>query len=118
MAEGSSKMGQWAVIIGIVIAVVVSLFKVSDTVGGWLVLLLVILGLIVGFLNVTEKETTPFLVAAIALLATGNASDSLKVIPPQALGNFLATAVNNIAAFVTPAAILVAVKAIWALAKD
>ena len=80
--------------------------------------MLVILGLLVGFLNITEKETTPFLVAAIALLATGSATDSLKIIPPKALGIFLASAVNNIAAFVAPGAILVAVKAIWALAKD
>ena len=116
MAEGSSKMGQWAFIVGIVIAVAVSLFKVSDTVGGWLVLLLVILGLIVGLLNVTEKETTPFLIAAAALLITGTAGDSLKIIP--VIGGYLQDIVQNIAVFVTPAAIFVAVKAIWALAKD
>ena len=113
----ASKIGEWAFIIGIIIAILVGFVNDSNLMG-ILTLVLVVLGLLVGFLNITEKETTPFLVAAIALLATGGASDSLKLIPPAVLGNFLANAVNNIAAFVAPAAILVAVKAIWALAKD
>ena len=112
------KLGQWAFIVGILLAIIVSAFTLSEALTGWITLLLVVLGLIVGFLNITEKETTPFLIAGIALLATGSAADSLKVIPPKVLGDFLTSSVNNIAAFVTPAAILVAVKAIWALAKD
>ena len=111
-----SKMGEWAFIGGIIIAIVVSLFKVSDTVGGWLLLLLVVLGLIVGLLNVAEKETTPFLVAAAALLITGTASSSLAIIP--VIGSYLQDIVLNIAVFVTPAAIVVALKAIQSLAKD
>ena len=111
-----NKMGQWAFIIGVVVAVLVGLFP-QDWLGT-ITLVLVVLGLIVGFLNVSEKEATPFLVACIALLATQNAKDSLTIIPPQVLGTFLANAVGNIAAFVAPAAILVAVRAIWALAKD
>ncbi|MBI3035311.1 hypothetical protein HYY71_03225 [Candidatus Woesearchaeota archaeon] len=115
MMEGS-KMGQWAFIIGVFIAVVVSLFNVSDNIGGWLVLLLVVLGLIVGLLNVTEKETTPFLVAAAALLITGTTGGNLVIIP--VIGDYLKNIVQNIAVFVTPAAIVVALKAIQSLAKD
>ena len=114
MAEGS-KMGQWAFILGIIIAIIVSLFKVSDAVGGWLLLLLIVLGLIVGFLNVTEKETTPFLVASAALLITGTTGSSLAIIP--VIGGYLQNIVQNIAVFVTPAAIVVALKAIQSLAK-
>ena len=110
------KIGEWAFIIGIALAVLLGFVPAKYT--GMAILVLVVLGLLVGFLNITEKETTPFLVAAIALLATGSAADSLKVIPPDVLGSFLYSGVNNIAAFVAPAAILVAVKAIWALAKD
>ena len=111
----ASKIGEWAFIIGIVLAVLFGF--VPATYLGMATLVLVILGLLVGFLNITEKETTPFLVAGIALLATGNAADSLNAIP-YGLGAFLSNAVKNIAAFVAPAAILVAVKAIYALAKD
>lgn len=111
------KMGEWAFIVGVLIAVIIGLFSgnlTGDT-KGWLVLLLVVLGLIVGFLNITESETTPFLVAAIALLITGTASESLRIIPT--IGGYLAGIVAAIAVFVAPAAIVVALKAIQSLAK-
>ena len=112
----AGKMGEWSFVIGIVLAILLG-FVPSDWLG-MATLVLVVLGLLVGFLNITEKETTPFLVASIALLATSNAAGSLGKIPPEALGRFLVGAVYNIAAFVAPAAIVVAIKAIWALAKD
>ena len=114
----ASKMGQWAFIIGVLVAIVIGLFSSSleQTTRGWLVLLLVVLGLIVGLLNVTEKESTPFLVAAAALLLTGTAGDTLSVIP--AVGGYLAGVAQAIAVFVTPAAIAVALKSIQSLAKD
>ena len=116
MAEG--KMGQWAFIIGVLVAVLIGLFSatLSEDVQGWLVLLLVVLGLVVGLLNVTEKETTSFLIAAAALLITGTTGGSLAIIPM--IGSYLQGIVMNIAVFVTPAAIVVALKAIQSLAKD
>ena len=113
---GGNKIGQWAFIVGILISVLVGFFP--QELMGKATLLLVILGLVIGFLNVTEKETMPFLVASVALLTTATARDSLKVIPPMWVGSFLANAVASIAVFVVPAAIIVAIKAIWALAKD
>lgn len=110
------KMGEWAFLIGFVIAIVISLFSVSQDVKGWLVLFLVVLGLLVGFLNVSERESTPFLVATAALLITGTAGASLAVIPW--IGNQLQAIVQNIAVFVTPAAIVVAIKSVRSLAKD
>ena len=114
----AGKMGQWAFIIGVIIAIVVGLFSSNLGVNteGWLVLLLVVLGLIVGLLNVTEKETTPFLVAAAALLITGTAGNTLAVIPT--LGSYLQGVVEAIAVFVAPAAIVVALKAIQSLASE
>ena len=113
-----SKLGEWSFIGGILVAIVVALFSgnLSGDIKGWLVLLLVILGLIVGLLNISEKETTPFLVAAVALLATGTAGASLSIIP--IIGKYLQPVVMNIAVFVAPAAIVVALKSIQSLAKD
>ncbi len=112
-----SKMGEWAFILGVLIAVVIGLFssKLSINIQGWLILLLVVVGLIVGLLNITEKETTPFLIASVALLITGTAGDTLKIIP--LIGDYLSGIVQAIAVFVTPAAIVVALKAIRSLAK-
>ena len=113
----AGKLGQWSFVVGAVIALVVGVFasRLSGDTQGWLILLLVVLGLIVGLLNVTEKESTPFLVAAAALLLTGTAGDTLAVIP--ALGSYLSGIVKAIAVFVTPAAIVVALKSIYSLAQ-
>ena len=115
-----SKIGQWAFIIGIILAIVVGVFSASlVTWAGNLTLLLVILGLIVGFLNISEKETTPFLVASAALMLTATSVDTLNTIDlGVSLGKYLAGIVSQIAVFVAPAAVVVALKAIQSLAKD
>jgi len=111
-----AKIGEWAFMVGAILAILLG-FVPADYMGT-ATLVLVVLGLIMGLLNVTEKETTPFLVAAIALIATGSAASNLSIIKPEMLGSFLASAVTNLAAFVAPGAIVVALKAIMALAKD
>ena len=117
MAEGS-KLGQWAFLIGVVIAIIIGLFSSSLTsdIKGWLVLLLAVLGLIVGLLNVTATESIPFLMASAALMLTGLSGDTLSIIPK--IGMYLSGIVKQIAVFVTPAAIVVALKSIQSLAKD
>jgi len=112
----TKKMGEWAFIVGVLIAVLLGVLP--DNYEGMLTLVLIVLGLIVGLLNVTATESTPFLVAAAALLITGTTGTRLSSIPPGVLGAFLQNAVENIAVFVAPAAIVVALKAIQSLAKD
>ena len=118
-----SKIGRWSFVIGVVIALIVGLFanSLSTDVHGWLILLLVVLGLLVGLLNISEKETTPFLVATAALLITSAAIKTkdgtiLDIIPT--VGLYLAAIVQEIAVFVMPAAIVVSLKAIQSLAKE
>lgn len=120
MVEGS-KLGQWAFIVGVIIAVVVGLFsaRLSLQMQGTLALVLVILGLAVGFMNVSEKESVPFLVAAAALMLTATSVDTLSKIDfGISLGTYLAGIVSQIAVFVAPAAVIVALKSIQSLAKD
>ena len=109
------KIGEISFILGLVIAILAGIF-VSFTNSGWIVLALVVLGLIVGFLNITEKETQPFLIASIALIVTAISGSMLTIIP--FIGNALNAIVQNIAVFVAPAVIVVSIKAIYALAKD
>src|SRR3989344_3293368 len=116
-----SKIGQWAFIIGVLLAIVVGVFatNLSASTQGTLSLVLVLLGLVVGFLNISEKETTPFLVAAAALMLTATSVDTLQSINLGVnLGSYLAGIVTQIAVFVAPAAVIVALKAINSLAKD
>lgn len=112
MAEG--EIGHWAFIIGILLAVITALVP-SLRVGGTADIVmwtLVILGLLIGFLNITERETTAFLVATIALLAVSQTSATIK------LGEIITALLKNIGTFVFPATLIVAVKSIYELAKD
>ncbi|MFH1586521.1 MAG: hypothetical protein ABID38_01540 [Candidatus Diapherotrites archaeon] len=111
------KIGSIAFIVGIIIAVIAGIGATGllGPLAAWIPLLLVILGLIVGLLNITDKETHKFLIAAAALMLTGTAAASLAVIP--VIGVYLASIMLQIAVFVAPAALLVAVKAIWNLAS-
>jgi len=107
-----TKVGHYAFIIGIIIAIIAGLFP--EAIAGT-TLLLVILGVIVGFLNIQSKETTEFLVAAVTLIVAGSAG--LRVIVWANLGLYLSQILGNIAVFVAPAAVVVAIKAIFTLAE-
>lgn len=108
------RAGELAFFIVVLIAIVGGILLPSN---GAMILALVVLGLVVGVLNISEKETLPYLVAAIALLAVGTASfkalDSL--LPP--VGTLLDNIVRYVTIFVAPAAVIVALKSIWGLAR-
>ena len=106
MAKKGKGLGWWAFVVGLVLAVI---FGFSGNVG--LIWLLVLLGLVVGFLNISEKEAITFLVASIALISAGSATNLTVLWGP--LGGIL----SSIVVFVAPAAIVVAIKAIYETAK-
>ena len=108
------KLGHYAFLVGIVLAVIAGLFKNAISIE-IATLILVLLGLVVGFLNVSAKETTPFLIATIALLVAGSANlgDIGYNIGPKVV-----SVLGYIVIFVAPAAIVVSLKAIYALAQD
>ena len=92
---------------------------------GTIVLVLVILGIIVGLFNITSREMIPFLVAAIALVLVGTAVASQGEFGPfsplddviDGLGRVLNGMVDYIAVFMTPAAIVTAIRVVWSLAQ-
>jgi len=108
-----TQVGHYAFFLGAILAIIAGLFSglIENTI---VITLLVILGAIVGLLNVSMKETTPFLVAAIALMLGGVVN--LGLIP--VVGDYLRSILTNIVVFVVPAAIIVGLKTIYQLAKD
>ncbi|MBI1972388.1 hypothetical protein HYS50_00085 [Candidatus Woesearchaeota archaeon] len=78
--------------------------------GGMTLWILAVLGLIVGLLNVTGKESHLFLVASIAFLVS---AQGLNVV-----WDALKPYVSNIMIFVAPAAAVVALKALYDIAKE
>lgn len=105
-------LGEWAFLAGIVLSILIGVFPppIQFTLPE---LILGILGLIVGFLNITAKETKEFLIASIALLLAGSAG--LEVFPT--LGWTFSSILLNISQFVAPAAMVVAVKTVFDLAR-
>ena len=107
------RLAHYTFFIGLLVAIVTGLFRnlLEPEV---LVTTLVILGFIVGLFNLTAKETTPFLIAAIALMLAGIVN--LGLIP--GVGLYLRSILSNIVVFVVPGAIIIGMKAIWKLASD
>ena len=107
------RVAHYTFFVGLLVAIVTGLFRnlLEPQV---LVTTLVILGLVVGLFNLTAKETTPFLVACVALMLAGIVN--LGLIP--GVGLYLRSILSNIVVFVVPGAIIVGMKAIWKLASD
>lgn len=118
--SGSSKkiagyIGLLAFWVGIILAIVGGIwYQNSENI----VLTLVIVGIIVGLLNVTGKEVLPLLIAAIALIVVGLTKGFA---PLDKFGGGAGTKLNEIvdyiAIFITPAAIISAIRAVWAVAR-
>lgn len=101
-------IGGWALIIGIILAVLAGFTDVIPA----LPVVLFLLGLVVGFLNITKKETTPFLIGVIALLIIGVAGLQLGKLTP-----LVVSILNNFIVFVGAVGLVVALKQIITVVK-
>lgn len=113
------KIGSYAFIAGVVIAVIAGFAPavVPGLTTTVVTELLVVLGVIVGFVNVTDKETQPFLVAAVSMVIVSEfAGTGIEAVP--VIGAKLGGVLTAVQTFVTPAVIIVALKQIYALAKS
>jgi hypothetical protein len=123
MAKGktnvASMIGFWAFIVGLIIALVVGIMAglgmaTATAIMPAIIIVLIILGLIVGFLNITAKEILLFLVATIALVVVGNVFAPLTTF---SVGKILGSILSLVATLMAPAAIVAAIKALWAIGK-
>ncbi len=113
--DNVKKVGHYAFIAGIVVAAIVAMIpQIRGTPATWT---LVILGVVVGLLNVRAAEVTEFLVAALVLLVSfGMTALTLSALP--VIGTYLGVTWGNVITFIAPAAIIVAIKAIYVLAEE
>ena len=117
----ANQLGKWAFIIGAVLAVVMGIgVGLQQTWGTnkWLLLLLVLLGLVVGFVNISMKEVQGFLVAALALLVANTANLGFVDTLVPKLGAILSGVVANVLLVVAPAALVVALRAVYGYAAE
>jgi uncharacterized membrane protein len=106
------RLGEFAFIVGILLAILVGLFSGSFNEVA-ISTVFIALGLIVGLLNITKKEMEKFLIASVALLLAGAAG--LQNLPT--IGKYIGPIFTNIATFVAPAVVVVALKAIYEIAS-
>ena len=115
MKRLAGTIGLLAFLVGIILAIVGGIGYHENS---GITLTLVIVGILVGVLNITGKEVLPLLIAAIALIVVGLTKGFA---PLNDLGGEAGTKLNDIVAyiaiFITPAAIISAVRAIWAVAR-
>lgn len=100
-------VGRWTFIIGIILAILAGFTEIPS-----LAVILFVLGLIIGFLNIREKESTPFLVAVIALLVIG-----LSGLQVGTLTTRTVSILENLIAIVSAAGLVVALKQVLAAVK-
>ncbi len=111
------KIGPWAFILGLVIAIVSAITKQVFWALG-------VLGIIVGLMNISDKELSIYLLASLTFLISANALSMTlgKVVEFMPLVNLLLSYIDpllaNLVLFVAPGASIVALKALYDLAKD
>lgn len=122
-AKNAGKYGEWAFLLGVILALIVGLFSTQlGDAKAYVMGVLVILGFVVGLLNVKEKEINSFLIATIALLALlnvlGPIEATLELVPEigMIIAEWLSGFLGALGAFVAPAALVLALKAIYNLA--
>ena len=103
------NIGRLAFILGVIIAIAAGVGVSAPQVP----LVLAILGLIIGFLNIGGRESNNFLIAGIALSASAG---SLSVLPE--VGVYVTAIASNVAVFVGPALLVVALKSLIAGGHD
>jgi len=139
------KLGSYAFLIGIIIALVIGLYQASTIealrddptkeifftteTGGAVAWVLAILGAIVGLLaaigrgTITKQETPGFLLAGIGLIVmggvfSGGAGIGMTMALEPWIGSLLAGVTFSLAIFVAPIVGILAIKSIWDMGKD
>ncbi len=110
------KYGSWAFLAGLVISIVAG-FLPSSGFNPTYALVLGILGLIVGLVNVTDKEVQLFLIATMALIVSASSLSNVVSFSATAQ-QMLQVILGYIVVFVSPAAAIVSLKAVYDISKE
>jgi hypothetical protein len=119
--KGGNLVGSWAFTIGVLIAILLGLIgsSLGSAAMQWLTLLLFIVGVIVGVLNITSEEAMGFLTtSAILVFVSFAGSQSLQTLGTTWIVGALVNIFNALMVLFVPATIVVALRAVFTLARD
>lgn len=113
-SEMMALVGPAAFYAGLIVAVLAALMMPS----GLLYVGLAAIGVLVGILNITAKETGPFLFSSIAFIVAALGMQSLITTSGVSIPNQLIALAANITVLVGTAAIVISIRAIYEMAKS
>ena len=129
-SKQGKNIGAWAFMIGFLVALIVGVVSGLNATGAinldmginsMMTGILVAIGIIIGLVNVSVKESMKFMTASIVIIVAPVGFGAMNVIDVMGVVNglsaFLAALTGSMAIFVAPAAIIVALKAIYSTAR-
>ncbi len=122
-----NKLGSWLLLLGLVIAVLVGLVFGANTAvktdyQNYVGAILAILGFIIGLLaffaisNITQEKVPMFLIGALILVILAYTANSWTI-GWGTLQPYFTNVVTYLAVFAAPAAVLLAIRALWDAGK-
>ena len=122
MNETLQKIGPWAFVLGLAIAIILGLFpKALAGLGGINanIALLGVLGIIVALINVTEKEIDRYILGNIGFLVAASAFESvLSSLQLGVVSMGLVSIVQNFIYFVAPGLAIVCIREVFEITKS
>jgi hypothetical protein len=128
-SETGKTIGGLAFMIGFGLAVLAGLLAGLQAAGvdlgigieasGLMMGVLALIGLIVGLVNVSDKDSTQFLIGAIAITAATGSMGALATLGMgfNAVAVFIMNMMNMVSLFIGPAALIVGLKVVYAAAR-
>ncbi len=109
-----SQLGKYAFAVGVIAALIFA-FTNTNFLPKELGIFLIVMGIIIGLINITHREKSLFLLAAIALIVTNGAN--IRVIALWNIGAILQSFIMNLTILFAPAAVIIALECIYSLAR-
>lgn len=109
---GSHLLGSWSFLIGLILAVLLGL-GFTGAYRETMVWIIFLLGIVVGLLNVTHNEVSAFLTSGTILVLVSWLGSSVI----ESVSLIIAGVLNGILTLFVPATIIVALRAVFVLAR-
>ena len=120
MKSKENLLSAWAVLIGVVVAVVLGIFQKTILISmrEWIYVLLAFLGVIIGLMSGREdsKDSITFLLATTSLVIVSSMGQERLILVGET-GLLIVTILNALVTMFIPATIIVAVKAVFSIAS-
>jgi len=114
-------LGAYAFLIGVVIAIALGLFSGDslEQASSFFYSVLVVIGIFVGFMNVSDKNSSTFLIASLTLVVVGALATSplMFIARANVVVNALRNVLISLMVLFVPVTIIVALKTVFAMAK-